>query len=83
MSKNLIIYLLILPALLFSAHLAGQDIKTLYGKVLNDQGRPVINVTISIPGVDDPVYTDESGAFNLYDLKGDEWLLVRPLDEYH
>lgn len=61
----------------------GQEKKIMYGRVLNDAGQPVSQVTISIPGGNDPVYTDENGAFELELITGNDWLVVKPLNEYH
>lgn len=83
MSKRLLTYLFILPGLLYSVHLAGQEQRTIYGKVLNDQGEPVNNVTISIPGREEPVYTNEIGSFEMPNVNENEWILIQPLDDYH
>lgn len=82
MSKGAKIRLLIFSGLLFSALVTGQETKNLYGRVLNDAGQPVNNVTISIPGGEEPVYTNENGTFILPEISGNEWIIVNPLDEY-
>ncbi len=83
MNRSLKIYFIALVGIMLSVVVLGQDREMLHGRVLNDAGQAISDVTISIPGAGDPVYTDENGNFALELSAGHDWLLVTPLNDYH
>jgi TonB-linked SusC/RagA family outer membrane protein len=56
--------------------------KTVKGKVISNDGKPISNVSIGVEGAINTVYTDEFGDFELKQVKGDERVIITPSSDY-
>ena len=54
---------------------SGNVTKMLKGVVLNDDKKPVSQVTLNIPG-SKPVFTGDDGVFSISRVNDQEWLLL-------
>ena len=60
---------------------SGNVTKMLKGVVLNDDKKPVSQVTLNIPG-SKPVFTGDDGVFSISRVNDQEWLIVTPIEGY-
>lgn len=83
--NKLLLIFLINCVLLFSVFFKvfSQETITLSGIILDQFGKPIPNVSVSIEGSSqDPVFTDAEGKFEIvYDSKK-QWLIINPVIEY-
>jgi len=77
------LFIIIIFILARKENLCSQDTCILRGKVLNQSGVPVSNVSISVEGsLQEPVFTDGEGKFEINIGSGNKWLIINPIIEY-
>ncbi|MCK4921687.1 MAG: SusC/RagA family TonB-linked outer membrane protein [Bacteroidales bacterium] len=83
MTKSLKIYIGFIIGIFLTSAVSAQEKDPLFGRVLNDAGQAIDQVSISISGGGDPVFTNENGEFSIERTEAGNWLIVKPVNDYH